>query len=105
MSMPGCDTQGCYRVQLLGCSVGWRGVHHADGFQSVGRSPVENRAGSAVIGMLLLESPTAVVGVVDLLADSAGRKERFISVMPRCLNVAVLGQHISCGGEDLVSAF
>ncbi len=85
--------------------VGWCGVHDADSFESVGGSLVENRAGPAVVDVLLLEASKAVVRVVDFFADVSGWEEGFVAVVDRSRNVAVAGQDTSGGGQDFVSTF
>src|ERR1700690_4085046 len=93
MSMPGCDAQGCNRIQLLWRCIGRGGVHHADGFQSLRGALVEDRPRLAEIDVLLLLAPKAVVGVVDFFSYPAGWEKRLVAVVYRRLNVTVVGQH------------
>src|ERR1700685_557577 len=101
MSMPGRDAQRSYRIELLGRRIDRVGVHHTDRFQSFGSALVENRPGSAVVDLLLLLTPIAVVGVMDLFAHPAGGKKWLIAIALRRLDVAVMGKHRIRGSEDL----
>ncbi len=62
-------------------------------FSPSARALVENRPGSGVVDVLLLQAPIAVVRIVDFFAYFASGEKRLVAVAHGGFYVAVLGQN------------